>query len=89
MLAKHVPCESPYFPIPYGCWCGITGNVTTPPKPVDDFDAMCMAHDNCYEKANDDHNCTAIDDYIKLYKWDYLDGQVRLLNAIITKECHC
>ena len=52
MAISYIPCSFPYFPIPYGCWCGIT--VPFPPnhdEPIDNFDEKCKVHDYCYEDA--------------------------------------
>ena len=51
MAVSYIPCSFPYFPIPYGCWCGIS--VPFPPKhePIDNFDEKCKVHDYCYEDA--------------------------------------
>jgi hypothetical protein len=44
MTAAYVPCPIPYFPIPYGCYCGIT--ITPPPQPpIDVYDQECKDHD--------------------------------------------
>ncbi len=44
MAAAYIPCDFPYFPIPYGCFCGITITLPVHP-PVDAFDESCMIHD--------------------------------------------
>ena len=52
MAVEYIPCSFPYFPIPYGCWCGIT--IPYPPaheEPIDQFDAKCKTHDICYEES--------------------------------------
>jgi len=47
MTAAYVPCPFPYFPIPYGCYCGIT--ITPPPQPpIDIFDQECKDHDQVF-----------------------------------------
>jgi hypothetical protein len=45
MAARYINCPFPYFPIPYGCYCGIT---IVPPDhpPIDEYDASCMVHDS-------------------------------------------
>ena len=76
MAASHIPCDFPYFPIPYGCWCGITLPWPSPWKAVDDFDSSCKTHDYCYEDANA-LGCGVMDDYVYLYSWDDVDGEVQ------------
>ena len=46
MAYAYLPC---YFPIPYGCWCGITIPFPAQNDPVDEYDALCKSHDFCYE----------------------------------------
>jgi len=77
MAADHIPCDFPYFPIPYGCWCGITLPWPCPYKPVDDFDDLCKTHDYCYEEAEDSMGCSIWDEYLWLYKWhNGEDGEI-------------
>ena len=52
MAIEYIDCPFPYFPIPYGCWCGVT--IPFPPEhdePIDTFDSLCKTHDYCYEDA--------------------------------------
>ena len=51
MAAQYMPCPFPYFPIPYGCWCGITIPFPSGHDPIDTFDEKCKIHDYCYEDA--------------------------------------
>ena len=51
MAVQYMPCPSPYFPIPYGCWCGITIPFPARHDPIDTFDEKCKIHDYCYEDA--------------------------------------
>ena len=51
MAAQYMPCPFPYFPIPYGCWCGITIPWPARHDPIDTFDEKCKIHDYCYEDA--------------------------------------
>ena len=78
MAAEHIPCDFPYFPLPYGCWCGITYPFPSPWKPVDSFDATCKTHDFCYEDANS-AGCGVMDDYVWNYKWHNLEGEVSIV----------
>lgn len=34
------------YPASYGNWCGL--GRSGPEPPIDDLDACCMSHDNCY-----------------------------------------
>ena len=86
MAADHIPCDFPYFPIPYGCWCGITLPWPCPYKPVDDFDDLCKTHDYCYEEAEDSMGCSIWDEYLWLYKWhNGEDGEVRKIGVIFER----
>ena len=78
MAATHIPCDFPYFPIPYGCWCGITLPWPSPYKPIDDLDVACKTHDWCYEDAVDS-GCSIFDEYVFNYKWHDDNGEVRIL----------
>ena len=75
MAATHIPCDFPYFPIPYGCWCGITLPWPSPYKPIDDLDEACKSHDWCYEAAADE-GCSIWDEYVFNYKWHDDNGEV-------------
>eukprot|EP00093_Oithona_nana_P002043 02043.XXX_36226_37015_1 [CDS] Oithona nana genome sequencing. len=68
MAVSYIPCSFPYFPIPYGCWCGIS--VPFPPKhePIDNFDEKCKVHDYCYEDAYP-QGCDILDAYVWDYDW--------------------
>ena len=76
MAATHIPCDFPYFPIPYGCWCGITLPWPSPYKPIDDLDEACKSHDWCYEAAADE-GCSIWDEYVFNYKWHDDNSEVR------------
>ena len=51
MAVHYIPCDFPVFPIPYGCWCGITVPFPAQHEPIDIFDEQCKIHDYCYEDA--------------------------------------
>ena len=69
MATKVIKCPLPVFPIPYGCWCGITLS-KDPGDPIDDFDAACMVHDQCYHKLKEDKKCSnTISAYATPFKW--------------------
>ena len=69
MATKVIKCPLPVFPIPYGCWCGITLS-KDPGDPIDDFDAACMVHDHCYDRLEEDKKCSNnINEYTANYKW--------------------
>ena len=51
MAVHYIPCDFPVFPIPYGCWCGITVPFPAQHEPIDYFDEQCKIHDYCYEDA--------------------------------------
>jgi len=73
MVAESIDCPFPYFPIPYGCWCGIT--LPYPPaheEPIDEFDANCKVHDHCYDAAVET-GCDWLDEYVWAYDWKW-DG---------------
>ena len=66
MAISYIPCSFPYFPIPYGCWCGIT--VPFPPnhdEPIDNFDEKCKVHDYCYEDAIKEVNIFDFENFLK------------------------
>ena len=67
-----LPC---WFPIPYGCWCGISIPFPPPEDPIDEFDSSCKRHDYCYE-AGALLNCTSFDEYVWLYEWDLVDDKI-------------
>ena len=46
MAYAYLPC---LFPIPYGCWCGITIPFPAQNDPIDEYDDLCKSHDFCYE----------------------------------------
>ena len=48
MAYEYLPC---LFPIPYGCWCGITIPFPAQNDPIDEYDALCKSHDYCYEEG--------------------------------------
>ncbi|XP_023342172.1 phospholipase A2 isoform X2 [Eurytemora carolleeae] len=76
MVAESIDCSFPYFPIPYGCWCGIT--IPYPPvheEPVDEFDATCKVHDHCYDDAVE-YGCDWLDEYVWSYDWDFDENNV-------------
>ena len=83
MAATHIPCDFPYFPIPYGCWCGITLPWPSPYKPIDDLDEACKSHDWCYEAAADE-GCSIWDEYVFNYKWHDDNGEVSKPSKTIT-----
>lgn len=83
MVAEYIPCPFPYFPIPYGCWCGIT--IPFPPlheEPVDVFDAQCKSHDYCYEEVNAEQGCNLLDNYFWSYEWHLIKGEVLILELL-------
>jgi hypothetical protein len=76
MALRVLPCA---FPLPYGCWCGIT--IPFPPSggPIDKWDEMCKVHDYCYVDGQKDIGCNFIDVFIWPYAWDYVDGKVNTI----------
>ena len=59
-----------YYPIPYGCYCGANLKEYHPyQKPQDEFDAICLNHDNCYGAAEKAQGCTIADEYLMGYNW--------------------
>ena len=79
MVNKYMPCTIlgiGYFPIPYGCWCGITENWPPLSEPIDQFDAACKVHDYCYNNATKELGCTEFDRYGRFYNWHDEDGTV-------------
>jgi len=76
MAIEYIPCPFPYFPIPYGCWCGVT--VPYPPaheEPIDSFDAKCKTHDICYDESLT-QGCSLWDNYVWNYKWKIENGEI-------------
>merc|ERR1711973_369959 len=69
MVVDIIPCQFPYFPIPYGCWCGFTPNPPPDLPIVDGFDESCKIHDHCYDDAVA-NGCDWLDEYIWDYDWD-------------------
>ena len=74
-------CGSYWPPVPaslhwngYGCWCGLGGAGT----PVDQFDATCKAHDECWEKhRNPGEICHgAQQGHLLGYRWQWTNNQV-------------
>ncbi len=77
MAAQRLPCPFPYLPLPYGCYCGITLN-SPGVGPIDDIDALCQIHDNCYGKVEEDvAECKgAINEYLAPYEWELKQSEV-------------
>ena len=75
MFREYIPCPFPYFPIPYGCFCGITINKPDKP-PIDEFDATCLVHDECYDEGIVE-GCSVFDEYVWNYDWEMKNGTVR------------
>merc|ERR1711970_1705214 len=51
----------------YGCWCGFGGKGV----PLDEVDACCKIHDNCYYEARRAPGCTALADNPYTIDYDY------------------
>ncbi|KAL4240479.1 Phospholipase A2 [Mactra antiquata] len=58
----------------YGNWCGFGGKGGT----VDDIDACCKAHDECYERINDGSCETLLKYkiYTTEYRWSFKNGNI-------------
>ncbi len=83
MMWNVLPC---IFPIPYGCWCGITIPFPAPEDPIDEYDATCKTHDFCYEDGAL-LNCTSLDEYVWLYSWDLTDDGRVVCDAFNNDAC--
>lgn len=91
MAATHIPCSYPYFPIPYGCWCGPTRPWPSPFKPIDEFDEICKSHDWCYQDAIET-KCLYWEVYLLNYKWHDENGKIicdQSNNSCQMKVCQC
>ena len=69
MGAEMIPCSYPWFPIPYGCFCGVELGPEDQFKPMDEFDEACRIHDHCYDDALKIPGCEGEKEYIHDYKW--------------------
>ena len=77
-------CGSYFPPVPaalhwngYGCWCGIGGGGT----PVDEFDAVCKAHDECWGALrNPGEICHGVWGWghFLAYRWRWADNEVSM-----------
>ena len=77
-------CGSYFPPVPaalhwigYGCWCGIGGGGT----PVDEFDAVCKAHDECWGALrNPGEICHGVKGWGHFlgYWWRWTDNEVSM-----------
>ena len=67
----------PYFPLKYGCHCGLGG--VGDAQPVDEFDALCKTHDVCYASDSD---CDFFDLFIKPIEW-YIDSNDQVISAVV------
>ena len=82
MVATSLDCPFPYFPIPYGCWCGLGPYQPNPHRPIDEFDAACKEHDLCYDEAVAS-GCDVFDEYFWNYSWSLTeDKEVRTVLQI-------
>ena len=75
MASKIIECPFPYFPIPYGCWCGLTPDGTTA-DPIDNFDTLCKKHDQCYDEGIKE-GCNSLDEYLVPYKYTIKNKEVK------------
>jgi hypothetical protein len=83
MAVYVLPCD---FPIPYGCWCGITDPFPAEGDPIDNYDQHCKNHDYCYVEGIEQLGCTVLDEYVWLYDWDKVDGKVGPCKMICLKK---
>lgn len=58
----------------YGCWCGVGGEGT----PVDEFDAVCKVHDECWDlHRNPGEIChEAQQGHWLGYRWEWTNNEV-------------
>eukprot|EP00088_Acartia_fossae_P003897 TRINITY_DN11674_c0_g1_i1.p1 TRINITY_DN11674_c0_g1~~TRINITY_DN11674_c0_g1_i1.p1 ORF type:complete len:150 (-),score=8.71 TRINITY_DN11674_c0_g1_i1:29-478(-) len=80
MVTQIIDCQFPYFPIPYGCWCGFTPNPPEDLPTVDGFDESCKEHDFCYDDAVA-NGCDWLDEYVWNYDWDLSDDGKEVICA--------
>ena len=67
MVRKELHCKE-MFPTPYGCYCGTNIQGLDYGPPLDEFDAACLKHDNCYEDILA-IGCSTDYYYIEGYNW--------------------
>lgn len=64
------------YPV-YGCWCGSGQPAPTEnPRPVDEWDAICMHHDLCYRSSGRD-NAKCDDNFVS-----EIEAQARLSGTV-------
>nr|XP_001500967.2 phospholipase A2-like [Equus caballus] len=91
MIQCTIPNSKPYLEYnDYGCYCGLGGSGT----PVDELDACCRVHDNCYTKAKELSSCRFLVDnpYTESYKFSCSGTEVTCSdknNACEAFICNC
>ena len=87
MVAKALPCEVK-FPVPYGCYCGPNpSNEVGSAEPIDEFDMVCLTHDNCYEVAEGIEDCSYTQSHVNTYSWDWVEEEKQVKYCFRLEMC--
>lgn len=93
LVDSRLACGDDLFPLPYGCFCGPNlGSEVEDVDPVDEFDAHCKEHDQCYQDVIDDPGCKHFNVYFSAYNFSerrWLEVRDLFLRTKLTELSSC